>query len=62
MACYNEYNCNKNSQITINCDEIIGYSPKQLDFLLIIFPLLGLFSNAYLIFIYFSGTKEKKSK
>lgn len=62
MAYSNDYNDYENSQVAINLDDIIGYSPKQLDFLLIIFPLLGLLSNTYLIYINFSGKKDKKSK
>ena len=62
MVYSNDYNDYTNSQVAINFDDIIGYSPKQLDFLLIIFPLLGLLSNTYLICINFSGKKDKKSK
>lgn len=58
------YYCNSGAQSTedIECSEIIGYSPKSVQFFLIVFPLLGLISNCYLIFYYFSKRKEKNKQ
>ena len=60
MADENWYDCdNTETSSHILCSEIIGYSPAPVKVFFLVFPLLGLLSNGYLICYYFWKKKDK---